>query len=65
MFTRPRLLADNHGRTAGPSGHTQIGTYPSLFEFEGATYFWYPDRKHFLLGKILTPDLLDDAGLPR
>jgi hypothetical protein len=65
MFTRPRLLADNGGRAAGPSEHTQIGTYPSLFEFEGTVYFWYPDRKHYLLGKIMTPELLDDAGLPR
>ena len=65
MFTRPRLLADNGGVSAGPSQHTQIGTYPSLFEFEEKVYFWYPDRKHYLLGKILTPDLLDDAGLPR
>jgi len=64
MFTQPRLLADNGGIPAGPKGHTQIGTYPSLFEFEGKVYFWYPDRKHYLLGKILSPRLLDDAGLP-
>lgn len=44
---------------------TQIGTYPSLFEFEGRGYFWYRDRKHYLPGRILTPELLDDASLPR
>jgi hypothetical protein len=65
VFTQPRLLADNDGRTGGKKGTTQIGTYPSLFEFEGRVYFWYPDRKHYLLGKILTPELLNDAGLPR
>jgi hypothetical protein len=65
MFTRARLLADNGGATVGPKHHTQIGTYPSLFEFEGKVYFWYPDRKHYLLGKILTPELLDDPGLPK
>lgn len=64
MFKQPRLLADNGGVPVGPSAHTQIGTYPSLFEFEDRVYFWYPDRKHFLLGKILTPQLLDDSGIP-
>lgn len=61
VFSKPRLLADNGGATVGPSDHTQIGTYPSLFEFEGKIYFWYPDRKHYLLGKIIGPDLLDTA----
>lgn len=65
MFEQPRPLADNGGTPLPGSGHTQIGTYPSLFEFEGCVYFWYPDRKHYLLGKILTPDLLDDALLPK
>jgi hypothetical protein len=65
IFERPRILADNGGQSVGPSDHTQIGTYPSLFEFEGRVYFWYPDRKHFLLGKLLMPDMLDDAHLPK
>ncbi|UCD30000.1 MAG: exo-alpha-sialidase [Planctomycetota bacterium] len=65
MFTRPRMIADNRGISTGPSQHTQIGTYPSLFEFEGQVYFWYPDRKHYLLGKLLSPQILDDSGLPR
>jgi len=64
MFKKPRLLADNGGVSVGPSDHTQIGTYPSLFEFEGRVYFWYPDRKHYLLGKVLGQELLDDYGLP-
>ncbi|HOJ53442.1 MAG TPA: exo-alpha-sialidase [Phycisphaerae bacterium] len=60
VFTRPRLLADNGGIPDGPVAQTQIGTYPSLFEYEGKVYFWYPDRKHYLLGKELTEELLDD-----
>lgn len=64
-FTPPRLLADNGGKAVGLSKHTQIGTYPSLFEFEGRVYFWYPDRKHFLLGKVLTAEMLSDAELKR
>jgi hypothetical protein len=65
VFGKPRVLADNGGRPVGPSNHTQIGTYPSLFEFDNQVYFWYPDRKHYVLGKVLTPDLLNDTGLPR
>jgi hypothetical protein len=64
VFSQPKLLADNGGIPAGPSRHTQIGTYPSLFEFEGRVYFWYPDRKFYLLGKLLTPQLLGDADSP-
>lgn len=62
-FTEPRLLVDNGGLPDGPVGETQIATYCSLFEFEGRVYFWYPDRKHYLLGRILPPSLLDDSGL--
>jgi len=61
IFSPPRILADNGGVAVGPAKHTQIGTYPSLFEFEGRVYFWYPDRKHFLLGKIIGPNLLADS----
>jgi len=65
MFKQPQILADNGGAARGPVSHTQIGTYPSLFEFQDKVYFWYPDRKHYLLGKLLGPELLDDSGLPR
>jgi hypothetical protein len=60
-FRQPHVLADNDRRPIGPSGHTQIGTYPSLFEHDGKIYFWYPDRKHFLLGKIIPPRLLGNT----
>jgi hypothetical protein len=59
-FSRPQLLADNGGVPNPASGHTQIGTYPSLFEFEGRIYFWYPDRKHILCGLILARDWIDE-----
>ena len=64
LFTRPRVVADNGGVVDG-NGKTEICTYTSLFESEGEVYLWYPDRKHYLLGKVLSADLLDDAGLPR
>ena len=64
MFTRPRLLVDNGGLADGLD-RTEIATYTSLFEHEGEVYFWYPDHKHYLLGKVLSPALISDAELPR
>jgi hypothetical protein len=52
------------GHEGDANGNTEIGTSPSLFEYEGRVYFFYPDRKHFLLGKILASALIDDSGLP-
>ena len=63
VFGRPRILADNGGVV--DNRKTEICTYPSLFEFDGQVYLWYPDRKHYLLGKVLTTQLLSDAGLPK
>ena len=65
IFNRPKLLVENDRIPDGPRGRTSIATYPSYFEYCGKHYFWYPDRKHYLLGKLLTEELLDDFGLPR
>jgi len=56
-FDFPRYLLGSDGVSVGPMGRTEVATYPSFFEYEGEAYFWYPDRKHFLLGKRMT-DLL-------
>ena len=56
-FSEPRVLADNDGVELPPESHTQVATYGSLFEHEGRIIWWYPDRKHYLVGKILN-DLL-------
>ncbi len=63
IFTEPRVVADNGGVSDG-NDLTDICTYTSLFEYGGQVYFWYPDRKHYLLGKVLSPAILDDSGLP-
>ena len=60
-FGTPRILADNGAAPLGTEKRTEIGTYTSFFEWKGKHYFWYPDRKHFLLGKILSEDLLNSA----
>lgn len=57
-FSKPKLLADNDGIGFGVQKKIDVATYPSFFEYEGIRYFWYPDRKHFLLGKFITDELL-------
>jgi len=52
-FSSPKILVKNDVVPAGPNKRTEIATYTSFFELEGHKYFWYPDRKHFLLGKII------------
>ena len=63
-FGEPEVLADSDGvpvmldpsrrlRTHQSVAQTQIATYGSLFEFQDDTYWWYPDRKHFLVGKLI------------
>jgi hypothetical protein len=68
-FKTPKLLVENDpGRDIGVqqvARNPQIATYTSYFEFERKHYFWYPDRKHFLLGKLLDEHSLDDSLLPR
>lgn len=37
----------------GPKGTAEVATYPSVTQRDGIYTLWYPDRKHFLLGKQL------------
>ena len=63
-FSRPKLFLDNGGKAWGPSERTEIGVYTSFFEFEDKRYYWYPDRKHFLLGKCIPDGFLADMEVP-
>lgn len=65
IFKKPVLLADNDRIPISRKQLTEIGTYTSLFELGDKVYFFFPDRKHFLLGKILSDNILDDSGLPK
>ncbi len=56
-FDPPRILLDNDRIPYGPNDRTEVATYPSFFVYDDTPYFWYPDRKHFLLGKELTAKL--------
>jgi hypothetical protein len=62
MFGEPRVVADNGGIV--DNDKTEICTYTSLFESEGEVFLWYPDRKHYLLGKVLSSSLLSIPWLP-
>jgi hypothetical protein len=53
-FEPPRILVDNDRIPFGPNDRTEVATYTSFFEHRGRAYFWYPDRKHYLLGKDIT-----------
>ncbi|MHC4443030.1 MAG: hypothetical protein ACYTF1_27115 [Planctomycetota bacterium] len=60
-FTPPIMFLDNQARPWGPSKRVSVAVYTSFFEFEGKRWYWYPDRKHFLLGKFITDQMLNKA----
>ena len=49
---------------AGVQNRVEMGTYDSLTEHDGKRILWYPDRKHFLLGKEITDEWLSDMEVP-
>jgi hypothetical protein len=57
-FGPPHQLLDTDGITVGPKATAEIGTYPSVTEWNGRRTLWYPDRKYYLLGKRLPDSLL-------
>jgi hypothetical protein len=65
-FSRPKLLIDNDAVRWGPPGRGRLeaATYVSLTEHAGRRVLWYPDRKGFLLGKLLPDGLLDAIAVP-
>ena len=66
MFGRPKVLLDNDNAKAIVSERIGgLANYGSFVEYGGLCYWWYADRMHYLLGKIIRDELLDDAWLPR
>jgi hypothetical protein len=69
-FSEPKLLFDTHGVAVGPGGGTEVGgriwlaMYGCLTERDGRRIFWYPDRKHFLLGRYITDEMLAEMTVP-
>jgi len=55
-FEQPKELMSSDGVVLGPSRRTEVATYTSFTDYRGRYILWYPDRKHFLLGKYIEPD---------
>jgi hypothetical protein len=60
-FGKPKMLCTSNGVRLGPSGRTEVATYPSLLQENGLRVLFYPDRKHFLLGKYISDEWLRDC----
>jgi hypothetical protein len=54
-FANPAELMTSSGVVLGPSRRTEVATYPSFTDYRGRYILWYPDRKHFLLGRYIQP----------
>ncbi len=52
-FGEPVEILNTQDIAVPPKMTAEIGTYPSITEFQGRTVLWYPDRKRYLLGKYL------------
>lgn len=63
-FSQPKKILDTDGVPVGPKGTAEIATYTSLTEWLGTRILWYPDRKYYLLGRILPDSLLADMRVP-
>ena len=65
-FSKPKLFIDNDAVRWGPPGRERLeaATYVSLTEHAGRRVLWYPDRKSFLLGKLIPDSLLDAMKVP-
>ena len=59
-FGKPKKLLDTDDVAVGPKKTAEVGTYPSITEWNGKRMLWYPDRKFYLLGKELTDEFLQD-----
>ena len=63
-FSQPRLIADTDRVPGGIQNRIEYGAYSSLTEHRSRRILWYPDRKHFLLGRLVPDELLGDMNVP-
>ncbi len=61
-WSDPILLIDNAGKPF--RGRLEAAPYVSITEVGGRRVLWYPDRKAFLLGKIIPDSWLDQMKVP-
>lgn len=60
-FGPPKMILDTQGVPMGTGGLTEVATYSSLIEDGKDRVLFYPDRKHFLLGRHLPDELLAEC----
>lgn len=63
-FSESRLFMDNDGVRLGPLNRIECGCYPSFTTRQARNVLWHPDRKFFLLGKIVTSEFLAGLEVP-
>jgi hypothetical protein len=63
-FSASKLLMDNDGVGLGPLERVDIGGYTSFTTRNGNNVLWHPERKFFLLGKKITPEMLAGLTVP-
>ena len=57
-------LLDTQGIPIGPKRTDEIATYTSMTWYGGEQVLWYPDRKYFLLGKVISESILSEMSVP-
>ncbi len=60
-FGPPKIFATSNGVLLPYTGGTQVAVYPSLVDDGEERILFYPDRKHYLLGKFITDEWLRDC----
>jgi hypothetical protein len=58
MFCNAENIAVGPGNGILEGGRTWLSFYGSMSFQKGRQILWYPDRKHFLLGRNITPEML-------
>lgn len=64
-FGPPKIFATSNGVLLPHTGGTQVAVYPSLVDDGEQRILFYPDRKHYLLGKFISDDWLRDCDPAR
>jgi hypothetical protein len=63
-FSKPKPFCDTEGVGVGHDSLFWLAMYASLTDRNGHRIFWYPDRKHFLLGRCVSDEFLADMKVP-
>jgi len=58
-FALPEVLFDTDDVPVGPKATAEIATYTSVTEHRGRRVLWYPDRKFYLLGRVIRDDWVE------